>query len=86
MGAGCSAVYPMAVSAAALRTDRPAVVNVAAVAQMAFVVFFLAPPLLGFVAEHFGIRSIYLACLPLVLASILASPALARKAPVITRS
>src|SRR5690606_29312443 len=30
MGAGCSAVYPLAVSAAAQRTDRPAAVNVAA--------------------------------------------------------
>lgn len=76
MGAGCSAVYPMAVSAAAQRTDRPAVINVAAIAQMAFVVFFLGPPLLGFVAEAFGIRNAYLACLPLVLGSILASSAL----------
>ncbi|PLK72124.1 MFS transporter [Rhizobium sp. TH135] len=76
MGAGCSAVYPMAVSAAAQRTDRPAVINVAAIAQMAFVVFFLGPPLLGFVAEAFGIRNAYLVCLPLVLGSILASAAL----------
>ena len=43
MGAGCSAVYPLAVSAAAQRTDRPAHVNVAALGQMSFVVFFLAP-------------------------------------------
>jgi len=76
MGAGCSAVYPMAVSAAAQRTDRPSVINVAAIAQMAFVVFFLGPPLLGFVAEAFGIRNAYLVCLPLVLGSILASRAL----------
>lgn len=77
MGGGCSAVYPMAVSAAAQRTDRPSVVNVAALGQMAFVVFFLAPPLLGFVAEHWGIRNAYLACLPLILGSLLASSALA---------
>lgn len=79
MGGGCSAVYPMAVTAAAQRTDRPSVVNVAALAQMSFVVFFLAPPLLGFVAEHWGIRNAYLVCLPLILASLLASPALAPK-------
>jgi MFS family permease len=79
MGAGCSAVYPMAVSAAAARTDRPSVVNVAALAQMSFVVFFLAPPLLGFVAEHWGIRNAYLVCLPLIIASLLASSALAPK-------
>ncbi|THV23090.1 MFS transporter [Peteryoungia ipomoeae] len=76
MGGGCSAVYPMAVSAAAQRTDRPAVINVAAIAQMAFVVFFLGPPLLGFVAESFGIRNAYFLCLPLILGSIFASAAL----------
>lgn len=79
MGAGCSAVYPMAVTAAGKRTDRPAVVNVAALGQMAFVVFFLAPPLLGFVAETWGIRSSYLVCLPLILGSIFASRALEGK-------
>jgi MFS family permease len=79
MGAGCSAVYPMAVTAAAARADRPSVINVAALAQMSFVVFFLAPPLLGFVAEHWGIRNAYLVCLPLILGSLLASSALAPK-------
>jgi len=41
MGLGCSSVYPLAVSAAAQRTDRPASVNVASLGQMTFVVFFL---------------------------------------------
>lgn len=79
MGGGCSAVYPMAVTAAARRTDRPSVINVAALAQMSFVVFFLAPPLLGFVAEHWGMRNAYLVCLPLIIGSLLASGALAPK-------
>jgi MFS family permease len=73
MGAGCSAVYPLAVSAAAQRTDRPAAVNVAALGQVSFVVFFLAPPLLGFVAEFVHIRASYLVCLPLLLAGLWAS-------------
>jgi MFS family permease len=73
MGAGCSAVYPLAVSAAAQRTDRPAAVNVAALGQVSFVVFFLAPPLLGFVAEFLHIRASYLVCLPLLLAGLWAS-------------
>ncbi len=73
MGAGCSAVYPLAVSAAAQRTDRPAAVNVAALGQVSFVVFFLAPPLLGFVAEFIDIRASYLICLPLLLAGLWAS-------------
>ena len=60
MGGGCSAVYPLAVSAAAQRTDRAAQVNVAALGQVTFIVFFLAPPLLCFIAEHAGIRTSYL--------------------------
>ncbi|WPE23569.1 MFS transporter [Shinella zoogloeoides] len=76
MGGGCSAVYPMALSAAAQRTDRASAVNVAAVGQMAFVVFFLAPPLLGFVAEAWGMRMLYAICLPLILVAIFASGAL----------
>jgi MFS family permease len=73
MGIGCSAVYPLAVSAAAQRTDRPASVNVAALGQVSFVVFFMAPPLLGIVAEHFGIRNSYMVCVPVLLAGLWAS-------------
>lgn len=79
MGSGCSAVYPMAVSAAAQRTDRPSAVNVAAVSQMGFVVFFLAPPLLGFVAEAWGMKVLYLVCLPLIVISIFASGTLSSR-------
>lgn len=76
MGAGCSAVYPLAVSAAAQRTDRPAQLNVAALGQVTFIVFFLAPPLLGFVAEYTGIRNSYLICLPLVALGLFSVKAL----------
>jgi MFS family permease len=76
MGAGCSAVYPLAVSAAAQMIDRPAHLNVAALAQMSFVVFFLAPPLLGFVAEHAGIRVSYLVCLPIIITALCLTKAL----------
>ncbi|KKB13720.1 major facilitator transporter [Devosia geojensis] len=79
MGIGCSAVYPLAVSAAAQRTDRPAAVNVAALGQVTFIVFFLAPPLLGFVAEYLGIRNSYLVCLPVVALGLLATRALGTK-------
>jgi MFS family permease len=77
MGAGCSAVYPLAVSAAAQRTDRLAQVNVAAHGQVTVIVFFLAPPLLGFVAEHAGMRTSYLICLPLVVYALFSVKALA---------
>lgn len=80
LGIGCSAVYPLAVSAAAQRTDRPAAVNVAALGQVTFVVFFLGPPLLGFVAQYLGIRNSYLITLPLtVLGLIAAARALPRR-------
>jgi MFS family permease len=81
IGLGCSCVYPLAVSAAAQRTDRPAAVNVAALAQVSFVVFFLGPPLLGFVAEHFGIKVSYLVVLPIIVAGLLLSGALVPKRP-----
>jgi MFS family permease len=76
LGGGCSAVYPIVISAAAQRTDRPSAINVAAVAQASFVVFFLAPPILGFFAHTFGIRWSYVICLPLVIASLFAIRAL----------
>ncbi|HTM78096.1 MAG TPA: MFS transporter, partial [Devosia sp.] len=83
MGAGCSAVYPLAVSAAAQRTDRPSAVNVAALAQVTFIVFFLGPPLLGFAAEYLGIRSAYLVILPVLIMGWIACRALAPKGPAI---
>ena len=82
-GIGCSAVYPLAVSAAAQRTDRPASVNVASLGQMTFVVFFLAPPLLGLVAEEFGIRMSYWVVVPLLIAALLVIRALPSRAKLV---
>ena len=56
LGAGSSIIYPLAVSAAARQKDRASSINVASLAQTAFLVFFIGPALLGFVAESFGIR------------------------------
>jgi MFS family permease len=67
MGIGTSSIFPLAMSAAAQRTDRRAAANVAALAQLSFVVFLMAPPLLGFVAEHVGIRYAFGIGLPLVV-------------------
>ena len=69
IGVGTSVMFPLAISAAAQRTDRPAATNVAALAQISFVSFLLAPPLLGLVAEHWGIRWTFALGLPLVLLS-----------------
>ena len=76
-GIGCSSIYPLAISAAARRTDRPASVNVAALGQTTFVVFFAGPPLLGFVAKHFGIRFSYWVVVPLLLMALFSTKALA---------
>jgi len=76
LGAGNAAIFPLAISAAAQRTDRPAAVNVAALAQLTFVIFLISPPLLGFVAEHFGIRWSFGLGLPLVVLSWLSVRAL----------
>lgn len=80
LGIGTSAIFPLAMSAAAQRTDRPAAINVAALAQISFVTFLVGPPLLGFVAEHWGIRWAYGLGLPLVALSLLASGSLGRRA------
>jgi len=77
IGVGSSAIFPLAMSAAAQRTDRPAAVNVAALAQTGFVIFLLAPPVLGFVAEHWGIRGAFGVGVPLVLLGLLTSHNLA---------
>jgi MFS family permease len=76
MGVGTSVMFPLAMSAAAQRSDRPAATNVAALAQISFVAFLLGPPLLGFVAEHLGIRWAFGVGLPLVLLSAALSPVL----------
>ena len=76
MGIGTSAIFPLAMSAAAQRTDRPAAVNVAALAQTSFLIFLMGPPLLGWVAEYFGIRATFAVSLPLVALSFWAAKAL----------
>ena len=70
IGVGTSVLFPLAISAAAQRTDRPATVNVAALAQISFVAFLAGPPILGFVAEHFGIQWVYGFGLPLVVLAL----------------
>ena len=70
MGVGTSVIFPLAMSAAAQRTDRSAAVNVATLAQTSFVVFLLGPPLLGLVAQYWGIRWSFGIGLPLVVLSL----------------
>ena len=78
-GVGTSAIFPLAMSAAAQRTDRPAATNVASLAQTSFVAFLLGPPLLGYIAEHFGIRWSFGIGIPLVILSLIFADALGKK-------
>ncbi len=79
IGVGSSAIFPMAISAAAQRTDRSVALNVASLAQFSFVVFLLGPPLLGFVAEAWGMRAAFAIGLPLVLLSLATAGSLGRR-------
>lgn len=77
MGTGTSAIFPLGMSAAAQRTDRPAAINVAALAQTSFVAFLAGPPLLGLVAQHLEVRWAFGVCLPLVVLSLATTSSLA---------
>ena len=69
MGGGSAVIFPLAMSAAAQRTDKTPEENVASLAQFVFVIFLLAPPILGFVGEHLGLRWSFALCFPLLLVS-----------------
>ena len=69
IGAGSSVIFPLAMSAAAQLKDRPAATNVASLAQISFMIFLAAPPLLGFIAEHISIRASFALILPLAVIS-----------------
>ncbi len=76
LGIGSATIFPLAIPAAAQRTDRPGAINVASLTQLSFGAFLLGPPLLGFVAEHWGIRAAFGVAVPLVLLTFIAAPAL----------
>ncbi|MES0133218.1 MFS transporter [Mesorhizobium sp. M0029] len=80
LGIGSSAIFPLAISAAAQRTDRSAAINVAALSQISFVAFLLGPPLLGFVSDHWGIRSAFGIGIPFIILSLLTAGSLGRSA------
>lgn len=68
MGVGVSLVMPIGVAAAG---DKPgdAARNVAAMSMIITAIFLLAPPGVGFVAEHFGLTAAFLMMLPFVAMS-----------------
>ena len=70
-GAGSAVIFPMAISIAASRSDRPAETNVASLTQFAFGMFLLGPPILGFVGEAYSLRWSFSLCIPLLILSCL---------------
>ncbi len=80
IGVGSSALFPLAMSAAAQRTDRPASVNVAALTQIAFGAFLLGPPLLGYIGEHFGLHWAFGVGIPLTLIGLFTAQSLRPRA------
>lgn len=79
MGLGTSAIFPLAMSAAAQRHDRSSALNIAALAQFSFLMFLLGPPLLGFVAHAWDIRMAFGISLPFVAVSLATAGALGRR-------
>jgi MFS family permease len=70
IGIGVCVSFPLSASAAARLGDRPASENVAALTMTTQITLLGAPALLGWVADSFGIRAIYVVAIPVVLLAI----------------
>ncbi|MEU6248814.1 MFS transporter [Glycomyces sp. NPDC047010] len=88
-GLGAALGFPVAISAAGDSGEHTAA-RVGLAATIGYVAFLVGPPVLGFLGEHYGLRSALIAVLVLVLAAAFITPA-ARKnteveEPVATRT
>jgi len=81
LGAGSAVIFPMVISIAASRSDRPAETNVASLTQFAFGMFLLGPPILGFVGEAYSLRWSFSLCIPLLILSCLMLLIMIKKEP-----
>ena len=81
LGAGSAVIFPMAISIAASRSDRPAETNVASLTQFAFGMFLLGPPILAFVGEAYSLRWSFSLCIPLLILSCLMLLIMIKKEP-----
>jgi MFS family permease len=79
VGLGASMAFPLAVTAAAERDDRPAAVNVASVFLVAFTAFVIGPPLIGFVSEWIGLQNGLMTLLPFCILGYFLAPSLKSK-------
>ncbi|WP_393947520.1 MFS transporter [Kluyvera intermedia] len=79
-GLGASLGFPLTISAAS-DTGPDAPTRVSVVATTGYLAFLVGPPLLGFLGEHYGLRSAMLAVLALVLIAALVAKAVAKPEP-----
>lgn len=76
-GLGASLGFPLTISAAS-DTGPDAPTRVSVVATTGYLAFLVGPPLLGFLGEHFGLRSAMLAVLALVIVAAFIASAVAK--------
>jgi fucose permease len=76
-GLGASLGFPLTISAAS-DTGPDAPTRVSVVATTGYLAFLVGPPLLGFLGEHYGLRSAMLVVLMLVLIAALVARAVAK--------
>ena len=79
-GLGASLGFPLTISAAS-DTGPDAPVRVSVVATAGYVAFLVGPPLLGFLGEHYGLRSAMLVVLSLMILAALVARAVAKPQP-----
>src|SRR5690606_35695697 len=78
-GLGASLGFPVAISAAG-ESGANAAARVSLAATIGYIAFLVGPPALGFLGEHYGLRSALIAVLLLVLAAAFMTPAARRPA------
>ncbi|MCD0445369.1 MFS transporter [Glycomyces sp. A-F 0318] len=78
-GLGASLGFPVAISAAG-DSGENAAARVSLAATIGYVAFLVGPPVLGFLGEHYGLRSALIAVLVLVLAAAFITPAARERA------
>lgn len=76
-GAGASLGFPLTISAAS-DTGPDAPTRVSVVATTGYLAFLVGPPLLGFLGEHYGLRSAMLVVLGLVIVAAIVAKAVAK--------
>ncbi|WP_240662638.1 MFS transporter [Streptomyces sp. WAC 06738] len=81
-GLGASLGFPVAISAAGDSGPNPTA-RVSMVAMIAYAAFLVGPPGLGFLGDHYGLRSAMIAVLALVATAIFLAPAVGERRPAV---